>query len=179
LAYVVHDRAERVDLAMQYVFVVVVVVMFTVIFGKEWLKRRQEAPLRREVRAQEIIFRTRLYDVKEKKSQEWLTAMYGEIYLIVRAEAFEISCIIPPIRVVLGLEYYFRARETTIEVTRLPGIPKREWIVVTGRQLGKEIRLAIAQTRDLRDAWNALVAAGAVPVGLPPQRREVSGFRWP
>jgi hypothetical protein len=165
---------------MEFVMVVAVASMFTVIFGKVWLKRRREAPLRREVRAQDIIFRTRLYNVKEKKSQEWLTAMYGEIYLIVRADAFEISCIISPIRAILGLEYYFRARETMIEVSRLPGIPKREWIVVTGRQLGKEIRLAIAQTRDLRDAWNALVAAGAVPVGLPPQLREVSGFRgWP
>jgi hypothetical protein len=165
---------------MEFVMVAAVVSMFTIIFGKVWLKRREEAPLRREVRAQGIIFRTRLYNVKEKKSQEWFTAMYREIYLIVRADAFEISCIIPPIRVVLGLEYYFRARETTIEVSRLPGIKNRDWIVVTGRQRGKEIRLAIAQTRDLRDAWNALVAAGAVPVGLPPQLREVSGFRgWP
>jgi hypothetical protein len=160
---------------MGFVLAVVVAGGFTVIFGKIWLKSRQEAPLRREVRAQGITFRTRLDNVKEKKSREWLRAMYGEIYLIVRTDAFEISCIISPIRVVLGLQYYFRAGETTIEVSRLPGIPKREWIVVAGRQLGKEIRLAIAQTRDLRDAWNALVAAGAVPVGLPPQLREVSG----
>lgn len=153
---------------MQYVLVVVVVGAFAVLFGKIWLKRRQEAPLRREARAQDITFRTRLDNVKERTLQDWSTALYGEIYLIVRADAFEISCAISPIRVVLGLEYYFRARETTIEVSWLPGIPKRDWIIVTSRQLGKEVRLAIAQKRNLRDSWNVLVAAGAVPVG---QRR--------
>jgi hypothetical protein len=91
--------------------------------------------------------------------------MCGEIYLTVWPDAFGISFIISPIRVVMGLGYCFGACGTTIEVSRLPGIPKRDWIVVTGRQLGKEIRFAIAQKRNLCDAWNALVAAGAGSAG--------------
>jgi hypothetical protein len=160
---------------MGFVLAVVVAGGFTVIFGKIWLKSRQEAPFRREVRAQGVTFRTRLSIVKTMTKRGWWTGPYGEIYLIVREDAFEISCGISPIRVVLGLEYYFRARETTIEVSRLPGIIKRDWIVVTGQQLGRESQFAIAQRRDLGDAWNALVGAGAVPVGLPPPLREVLG----
>ncbi len=49
-------------------------------------------------------------------------------------------------------------------------VSKKNWIVATGRHDGKEIKLAITNgiAGQLYDAWNALVAVGAVPVGPPP-----------
>jgi hypothetical protein len=46
--------------------------------------------------------------------------------LVVRADAFEVSCPLRLFRAVLGLEYYFNAQETTIRVIRAPsGLLKR------------------------------------------------------
>jgi hypothetical protein len=76
-----------------------------------------------------------------------------------------------PIRVLLGMEYYFKACEVSIETSREPSRNSAmNWIVVTGSQRGREIKLAITHGNEgqLHDAWNALVAVGAVPVGPPP-----------
>jgi hypothetical protein len=73
----------------------------------------------------------------------------------------------------MGTEYYFKAPETFIEVSKEPGWFYRgvSWIIVTGRQDGKKIKLAITNRDEnkFRDAWNALVAARSVPVGPPPK----------
>lgn len=160
---------------MQVVLAVVVAVGLAVGFGQIWLRRRKEAPLRREVRAQGVTFRTELEYVKTITRHGGWTRPYGLMELVVRADAFEVSCPLRPVGVVLGLEYYFRAHETTIQVSRVPSaVYKRDWIVVTGRRFGQEIQLAIAQRnyRDcLPDAWNALVRAGSVAVGPPPPDR--------
>lgn len=57
---------------MQYVFLVVVVVVvvlsgFVVGLGQVWLRRRREAPLRREIRSQNVTFWTGLTEVKVKE----------------------------------------------------------------------------------------------------------------
>ncbi len=112
-------------------------------------------------------------------NREWWTGTSSWMELVVRVDAFEVLCPLRLVRVVLGLEYYFKARETTIRVTRAPsGILKRDWIVVTGQRLGQEIQLAIAQSTyrgGILDAWNALLRAGSVPVGPPPPDRSEAG----
>ena len=45
---------------MQYVLVAVVVAGFSLIYGRVWLRRRRGTPLRREIRARDITFRSRL-----------------------------------------------------------------------------------------------------------------------
>jgi hypothetical protein len=68
---------------------------------------------------------------------------------------------------VMGLEYFFWARETSVELNRsVPriygtGTPPR--IIVRGWQGGRKIQLTIRQKNDPLDIWNALIAAGAVP----------------
>jgi hypothetical protein len=154
--------------------IVAVVIVGTTI-GGVLLQRRRETPLRREVRSKAITFRISLPQVKERQSigfPRWL-ALNSIMALYVRGDAFEISSTIPPFRVIIGVEYYFRAPETTIEVTQEPSaLSKMDWIVVTGRRDGEEVKLAIT-TRDpsqLHESWNALAAAGSVPIGPPPGR---------
>jgi hypothetical protein len=155
---------------MEYLLLATVIVVLTIIYGRIWLRRREEATLRREVRAQPVIFRIPLEHVKIMTGGGWRTGPHGEIDLIVRSDAFEVSCSIAPARVLMGLEYYFKASETTLQVCQIPfGFSKRDWIVITGRRLGEELQLAIAQRNGLRDAWTALIEAGAVPIGPPPQ----------
>lgn len=92
--------------------------------------------------------------------------------LHVRYDSFDISSTFLPFRVVMGMEYYFKSSETSIETSRAPSRSSRlKWIVVTGRQRGYEIKLAITNPNEgqLHDAWNALVAAGATPIGPPPR----------
>jgi hypothetical protein len=91
--------------------------------------------------------------------------------LYVRGDSFDISSTNLPIRVVMGMEYYFKASGTSIETSR--GLSRNSalnWIVVTGSQRREEIKLAITHGNEglLHDSWNALVAAGAIPIGPPP-----------
>ena len=160
---------------MQWVLLAVVVTAFALGFGQVWLRRRREAPLRREIRSQNVTFWTSLTEVAVKEPYGWprWLALNSVMALYVRGDSFEISSTVPPIRVLMGEEYYFRARETFIETSRDPNIlhSALNWIVVTGSQRGEEIKLAITKRNEsqLYDAWNALVAAGAVPIGQPPQ----------
>jgi hypothetical protein len=45
------------------------------------------------------------------------------------------------------------------------------FIVVTGRREGKEIQLALMHRTRIHEVWDALVRAGAVPIGPPPLHR--------
>jgi hypothetical protein len=49
---------------MQYVVLAVVLAGVAVFLGQVWLKRRREAPLRREIRSQEVTFEVVLPEVK-------------------------------------------------------------------------------------------------------------------
>jgi hypothetical protein len=166
---------------MEYVILATVVAGFSVILGGVWLTRRREAPLRREIRAQGVTFQTGVA-VRRKESygsRGWLDLKSG-MALVVRGDAIEISSMAWPFRVVMGEEYYFRARETTIQVRREPSRPfELRWIAVTGRKDGKEVKLAISKGNayQLSQVWSALVGAGAVPVGPPPPGRDGTG-RW-
>ena len=159
---------------MPYTVVLFVAAIFAVGFGLVWLQRRREAPLRREVRAQGVTFRTPV-QVKEKSGNRWDQVFRMDVDLIVRVDAFEISFDFTPFRVIFGWEYYIKANEVSIKVSRLPssGIHQREWIIVKWLQSGKETQLAIASKYKFRDAWDALVRAGAVPIGPPPQEKNL------
>jgi hypothetical protein len=158
---------------MQYVFLAVVLAGFAIGLGQIWFRRRGESPLRHEIRSQNVTFRTGLTEVKVKEGHgwpEWLP-LRSSMALYVRGDSFDISSTTLPIRVVMGMEYYFKARETSIETSREPSRnSKMNWIVVTGSRRGQEIKLAITNGNEnrLHDAWNSLVSVGAIPVGLPP-----------
>ncbi len=158
---------------MQYVFLAVVLASVAVGLGQVWLQRRREAPLRREIRSQDVTFWIRLPQVKVNEGYGWprWLSLDSSMALYVRRDSFDISSVTPPIRVVMGEEYYFKASETSIETSRDPSRNAALiWIVVTGSQRGQEIKIAITHGNvgQLHDAWNALVAAGAIPVGPPP-----------
>jgi hypothetical protein len=169
-----------VGLAMEYVMLAAVVAGFSVALGGVWLQRRREAPLRREIRAQDVTFRTGVA-VRRKESCSWggWLDLRSGMALVVRGDAIEISSTAWPFRVA-GEEYYFRAGETTIQVRRDPSRPfELRWIVVTGRKDGKEVKLAISKGNayQLSQVWSALVGVGAVAIGPPPPGRDGTG-RW-
>jgi hypothetical protein len=158
---------------MQYVFLAVVLAGMAVGLGQIWFRRRREAPLRREVRSQEVAFWVSLAEVKLNEGYGWprWLSLNTSMALYVRRDSFDVSSVTPPIRVILGMEYYFKACETSIETSREPSRNSAmNWIVVTSSQHGQEIKLAITHGDEglLHNAWNALVAAGAVSVGPPP-----------
>ena len=147
---------------------------FVFIYGRIWFRRHREAPLRREVRTRNVTFGTVLDRVKVSDSGGWpkWVEVSAPMGLFVRGDAIEVSSSVAPLRVVMGLEYYLPAAETSIEMSRSPSrIRRKDWIVLTGRQGGKDIQVAITTTNHhaLLQAWNALFTAGAIPAGLPPQ----------
>jgi hypothetical protein len=157
---------------MQYVLLVVVLAGVAIGLGQVWLKRRREATLRRAKRSQNVTFCTRLPQVKVKEGYGWPTwlSLNSSMALYVRGDSFDISSTNLLIRVVMGMEYYFKASETSIEASRDPSQDSAlNWIVVTGNQRSAKIKLAITHGNEglLHDAWNALVAAGSIPIGPP------------
>lgn len=158
---------------MQYILVTVVAAGFCFIYGRIWLRRRRETPLRREIRARDLTFRV-ILDRVSVREPGWLqpdsdfdVPISSPVELIVRGDAFEISSARSLGRVVMGLEYFFRARETSVElnrpVPRIYGWDTPPRIVVRGWQAGKKVQLTIRQDNDPLEIWNALTGAGAVP----------------
>ena len=154
---------------MLYVAIAVFAVVAVIYLVPEVRLFRRNAPMRREMKAQPVTFRTELRWVKIPARPWW---MYGaedgirNMELIVRGDMFQVGNTLSA--AVMGVAYYFRAWETTIEVSRDPlgiyGIDgKREWIVVTGTQDGRACRLEMTKKYFLDDVWNALVRAGAAP----------------
>jgi hypothetical protein len=152
---------------MQYLGVVVPVLVFGTGFVLGWLRRHQETPLRREVKAQRVILRTNV-TAKLVSVIAGNLVFRGLTKLTIRPNAFDVSAAFPLARAVFNQEYYFRARETTIEMS--PGM-RKDWILFTGRrQNGRGVQLLVSTTNyPIREIWDALVGAGAVPIGPPPQ----------
>ena len=157
---------------MQYILVAVVVAGFCFIYGRIWLRRRRETPLRREIRARDITFRTPLNRVSVKEpgwlqpDSDFEVPVSSPVELIVRGDAFEICSARSLGRVVMGLEYLFRASETSVELNRqFPGStggthrPGSSY----GWRAGSKVRPTIRQDNDPLEIWNALTGAGAVP----------------
>jgi hypothetical protein len=159
---------------MQYVLAAAVVAGLSLIYGRFWLRRRRGAPLRREIRARGITFRSHL-DRVTVMEPGWLqpdsdfgAPISSPVELIVRGGAFEVSSSLWLGRVVMGLEYCFRACETSVELNRVvpriygmdDTLPR---IVVRGWQAGRKVQLTIGQKNDPLEIWDALTASGAVP----------------
>jgi hypothetical protein len=152
---------------MQYALLGVVVVGLAVAIAQTSLRHRRTAALRKEAKGQAIAFQIRLDHVRVMGSG-W-TDLKGEMVLIVRADAFEVSATTPLLGTIFGMDYYFRAPDTTIEVSESPSfLKKRLWIVVSGKQGTSRTELAITSENHLYDAWAAFVRAGVVPIGSPP-----------
>ena len=145
---------------MGFVLLAIVAVGFTIIFGGVWLQRRREAPLRRQVRSEDVTFWISLPQVKERQATglpRWL-GLKSIMTLYVRGDALEISSTVPPLRVIMGVEHYFRAAETTIEVSQEPSaLAKMDWIVITGRRDGEEVKLAITSAECSRMTSNSFM----------------------
>jgi hypothetical protein len=166
---------------MLYVAIAVVVVVAVSSIAPVARMHHRNAPLRREMKAQAVTFRTDLRWVKISARPWWLygaeDGMKG-LELTVQGDMFRVGDFFSAL---IGMDYYFRAWETTVEVSRDPlgicGIGgKREWIVVTGTQDGRDFRLEMTKKYFLDDVWNALVRAGAVargdgPAGRRPNQR--------
>jgi hypothetical protein len=147
---------------------------FAVAYALVWLKRRRDASIRREARAQSVSFRGG-FKAKRINPLGHEFVFHQDMDLIVRGDILEISSTIAPLRFIMGFEYYFRAHETTIHFkcvsARLGGNSDHEWIVIKGGDLGGSNRMLISNNYKLYDAWNALVRAGVTPVGPPPSQR--------
>ena len=112
---------------MQYVLLAVVLAGVAIGLGQVWLKRRREATLRRAIRSQNVTFCTRLPQVKVKEGYGWpiWLSLNSSMALYVRGDSFDISSTNLLIRAVMGMEYHFKASETSIEASRIrPRIPR-------------------------------------------------------
>jgi hypothetical protein len=111
---------------MQYVMVAIVAAGLSLVCGQIWLRRRRVTPLRREIRARNITFRAaldRVYVIEPGTSpgSDFEVPISSPVELIIRGDAFEVSSARPFGRV-MGLEYFFMARETSVELNRpIPG----------------------------------------------------------
>jgi hypothetical protein len=157
---------------MQYVFLALVLTVITVAVVRTQLERRDNVPLSREAQGQEITFRLRLDNVRVFEKSGASDVKNVGMVLVVRADTFEVSATTPLFRSIFGLDYCFRARDTTIEMGELPPVAlfgqKMAWILVRGQRAGPTTALALASKDYMYDAWVALVRAGAVPIGPPP-----------
>src|SRR6267154_141982 len=102
--------------------VAIVVAGLSLAYGQMWLRRRKVTPLRREIRARDITFRAaldRVYVIEPGSplGSDFEVPISSPVELIVRGDAFEVSYARPFGRV-MGLEYFFRARETSVELNR-------------------------------------------------------------
>ena len=107
---------------MQYALIAVVIAGFMVVLGRIWLIRYRVGPLRREIRAQDVTFWVGLDTARMRDSgglSRW-TSLNAPMALYVRGDALEISSTFTPFRVTMGLEYYFKANETSIKMNQSP-----------------------------------------------------------
>jgi hypothetical protein len=138
------------------------------------------------MRARDVTFRVVLDHVSVREPG-WLqpdhdfdVPISSPVELIVRGDAFEISSALSLGRVVMGLEYFFRARETSVElnrpVPRIYGWDTPPRIVVRGWQAGRKVQLTIRQNNDPLEIWNALPEPAGFPAsGGSPLRHRREG----
>jgi hypothetical protein len=89
----------------------------------------------------------------------------GPFNLIVHGDAIRVSNPFSPARLLLGYEYCYRAEDTTIKV--VAGL-SHDWIEIEGQPTGTAARIQIGRRNTNRQIWDALVHAGAQPIGAGP-----------
>jgi hypothetical protein len=141
--------------------------ILALLLGKWWLpawrRRQAEAPLRAEIRTRPCTdFQARV-DLKVPSIAD-LTGR-NLVDLTVRGDAFEITHPRRDRRLIYGWEYCFRARETTIEMTRGQ---RRDWITIRRQGPGSNSCVRISGKDQLTGIWDALIRAGAQPLTAGP-----------
>jgi len=137
--------------------------VFVVVALVGWIRRRREAPLRKEMRAQPVT-RQYLVDVKASFFGA-MTSQRGSLNLDVHGDSFRVYHHFPPARFLFGQDYSYRGQDTTVEM--IPGLA-HDWIEISGQSSSSATRLWIGRRKINRQLWDALVSAGAHPVGVPP-----------
>jgi hypothetical protein len=121
---------------------------------------------------QSVRFATNV-NVTIGSSRDTQLPIRGSLSLIVRDNYFEISHPVPLVGAILGQRFLFVACRAKIKVRRqrlLFGKGKmREWIEIEDTDSRRGIVISIATKRDMRQAWEALVAAGVELSGPPSQ----------
>ena len=124
-----------------------------------WSRRRREEPLRKEMQARAVMtvmtFQARV-----------VTEDRGGLRLTVRGDLFEVSHPFPLARFLFGQDYCYRAEDTTVEL--VPGL-WYDWIEIGGQPGTGLSPMRIGRRKMTRQIWDALVRAGAQPIGPPPQ----------
>ena len=141
------------------------VVVFGAVGTLASVRRRREAPLRKEIQAQPLTFRSPVRVSAELFGM--MAGARGNLYLNVHGDAFEIVDTMPVARFVFGMDYCYRAQDTSIQVIQSGPF---ECIEITGHPAGSAVRAQIRRRGMNRQFWDALVAIGVHPVGQPPQR---------
>jgi hypothetical protein len=90
----------------------------------------------------------------------------GWLRLTVLGDLFEVSHPFPLARFLNGLDYCYRAEDTTVEL--VPG-SWHDWIEIGGQPGTGLSAMRIGRRKMTRQIWDALVRAGAKPIGPPPQ----------
>lgn len=139
-------------------------VVFGTVFVRAQPRRRSEAPLRLEMRARPMTFRSSV-DAKLNVLGLW-GDVNGMPFLAVHGDVFQASVSFPP-GTWFGLQWCYRATETTMEV--VPGW-RHDWIDIAAQSpVGRPVRLRIGRRKMTREIWDALAWAGVQPVGAPPR----------
>jgi hypothetical protein len=128
-----------------------------------WSRRHHEAPLRKEIQARPVVTFWASVHVKANILGAMVTAK-GALTLTVRGDAFEVSHPFPLARFLFGQDYRYRAADTTVKA--VPGL-WHDWIEVNGSPGSARIQVGRRQMN--LQIWDALVRAGAHPIGPPPQ----------
>ena len=130
------------------------------LFTKRNREHASNAPLRGEIEAH-VCFETALHRASVLGTggfggmRGYWYSLRGPKRLIVGTDAFMVSAP-QALR-----QFAFRGQESSIAVAQMPsGLGVRDWIVITGRNGGRQVQLAITQD-NLRDIWQALVGTGA------------------
>jgi hypothetical protein len=126
-------------------------------------RRPWEEPLRKELQARPLTFRASV-DVKVG-AVDPMESKSGLFSLSVHGDAFEVSDAVPLFRFLNGDGYCYRAEDTTVEMV---GGVLHDWIEVCALPGTGAIRIRIGRRKMNRQLWDALVTAGAQPIGLPP-----------
>src|ERR1700761_9413954 len=113
-----------------------------------WSRRRREEPLRKEMQAWAVMgvmtFQARV--VTEDRT----------LRLTVRGDLFEVSHPFPLARFLPGLDYCYRAEDTTVEL--VPGL-WHDWIEIGGQPGTGLSPMRIGRRKMTRQIWDALVRA--------------------
>jgi hypothetical protein len=149
------------------VFFAIALIVVAVGFGASvlpaWTRRQREEPLRTELEARPVTFRSGV-DVKARLFSQ-MASQHGPLYLNVYGDAFRVAHALPLAWFLFGQDYCYRAQDTTIEM--VPGM-LHDWIEISPQPAGSAAQIWIGRRKISRQLWDVLVNAGAHPIGSPP-----------